>query len=94
MKAIMSSYMSTQSAEKLLQDMMRLYCAGWSSSVYPEMKKLSEVLTHLSDQQKLHILQQVYYSDWVTPLHQAAWRDHTEIISAHFLHLYSPQKTD
>ena len=91
MKAIMSSYMSTQSSEKLLQDMMRLYCAGWSSSVYPKMKKLSEVLTHLSDQQKLHILQQVYYSDWVTPLHQAAWRDHTEIISTLLTSLQSSE---
>ena len=79
MKAIMSTYVSTQSAaEKLLQDMMTQYSK--SSSVYPDMKKLREVLTQLSDQQKLHILQQKY-SVWGTPLHWAASRDHTEIIS-------------
>ena len=71
--------MSTQSAEKLLQDMMTQYC-DWPSSVYPDMKKLSEVLTLLSDQQKLHLLQQKY-SPWETPLHWAALRGHTEIIS-------------
>ena len=75
----MSTYLSTQSAEQLLQDMMRQYCDNWSS-VYPDMKKLREVLTQLSDQQKLHILQQKY-SVLGTPLHYAADRDHTEIIS-------------
>ena len=73
---IMSSYVSTQSAEKLLQDMMREYCRQY---VYPDMKKLREVLTLLSDQQKLHLLQQ-NYSGWRL-LHWAAYRDHTEIIS-------------
>ena len=73
---IMSSYVSTQSAEKLLQDMMREYCR---QCVYPDMKKLREVLTLLSDQQKLHILQQEY-PGW-KPLYNAAYRDDTEIIS-------------
>ena len=76
----MSTYLSTQSAEQLLQDMMRQYCKHWSSSVYPDMDKLREVLTLLSDQQKLHILQQKH-SVWRTPLEYAAWRDHTKIIS-------------
>ena len=75
----MSTYLSTQSAEQLLQDMMTQYCEDLPS-VYPDMKKLREVLTQLSDQQKLHILQQEYYG-WRTPLHCAASRDHTEIIS-------------
>ena len=71
--------MSTQSAEKLLQDMITQYCR-WTSSVSPDMKKLREVLTQLSDQQKLHILQQRYYG-WWTPLHWAAASGDTEIIS-------------
>ena len=71
---------TTQSAEeKLLQDMITQYCRWASKSVYPEMKKLREVLTQLTDQQKLHILQQKY-SLW-TPLHRAAMSDHTEIIN-------------
>ena len=74
----MSTYMSTQSADQRLQDMMTQYCR--SPSVYPDMKKLREVLTQLSDQQKLHLLQQEIYPLW-TPLHCAARRDHTEIIS-------------
>ena len=69
---------STQSAEKRLQDMMTQYCG--LLSVYPDMTKLREVLTQLSDQQKLHILQQEY-SGLHTPLYWAARRDHTEIIS-------------
>ena len=69
---------STQSAEQLLQDMMTQY-SRWTTSVYPDMKKLREVLTQLSDQQKLLILQEEY-SVW-TPLYCAASRDHTEIIS-------------
>ena len=73
----MSTYVSTQSAEKLLQYMMRQYCN--LPSVYPDMKKLSEVLIQLSDEQKLLILQQ-RNSVW-TPLEYAASRDHTEIIS-------------
>ena len=73
----MATYVSTQSADQTLQDMMTQYSK--SSSVYPDMKKLREVLTQLSDQQKLHILQQDY-SDW-TPLHYAAFSGHTEIIS-------------
>ena len=68
---------STQSAEQLLQHMMWQYC---EDGVYPDMNKLREVLTQLSDQQKLHILQQVF-SVCMTPLHRAADRDHTEIIS-------------
>ena len=81
----MSTDMSTQSTEKLLQDMMREYC--WPPSVYPDMKKLREVLTQLPDQQKLHILQQ--YSGWGTPLHCAASRGHTEIISTLLISLQS-----
>ena len=69
---------STQSAEQLLQDMMTLYSKN-IVHVYPDMKKLREVLTQLSDEEKLRILQQEY-SDW-TPLTYAAVRDHTEIIS-------------
>ena len=75
----MSTYVSTQSAEQILQDMMTQY-SDWSSSVYPDMKKLREVLTQLSDEQKLLILQQVY-SGWVTPLVCAAYRGHIEIFS-------------
>ena len=73
-------YLSTQSAEQLLQKMMTQYCNLWPSSVYPDMDKLRKVLTQLSDQQKLHILQQ-RYSVFGTPLDYAAVRDHTEIIS-------------
>ena len=76
----MSTYISTQSAEKLLQDMMRQYrYRDESSSVYPGMSKLREVLTLLSDQQKLHILQQRYFL--FRPLEWAAGGDDTEMIS-------------
>ena len=81
----MSTYVSTQSAENLLQDMMTRYCER-RPSVYPDMKKLSEVLTQLSDEQKLHILQQLYSA--LTPLHYAALRGHTEIISTLLIHIY------
>ena len=84
-KAIMSTYVSTQSAEKVLQDMMILYCE-LGSSVYPDMKKLIEVLSQLSDEQKLHILQQLYSA--LTPLHYAALRGHTEIISTLLIYIY------
>mgnify|MGYP001798726317 CR=1 FL=1 len=77
MKAIMSTYVSTQSAEQTLQDMMTQYCEQY---VYPDMKKLIEVLTQLSDEQKLHVLQQEYLVR-KAPLHNAALRGHTEIIS-------------
>ena len=78
--------MSTQSAEeKLLQDMMSQYCIR---DVYPDMKKLREVLTQLSDQQKLHVLQQKYSDLW-TPLHYAAASDDTEIISTLLISLQS-----
>ena len=70
---------STQSAEQLLQDMIRPYCE-LGSSEYPDMKKLREVLTQLSDDQKLHILQQEYLVCG-TPLRFAASRGHTEIIN-------------
>ena len=74
---------STQSAEQLLQHMMRQYCDY--PSVYPDKKKLREVLTQLSDQQKLDILQQKYsgkgYPFWRSALYCAAVRDDTEIIS-------------
>ena len=71
---------STQSAEQLLQHMMTQYCVLESSTVYPDMKKLRELLALLSDEQKLHILQQ-RYSVCGTPLRYAAGRDHKEIIS-------------
>ena len=71
---------STQSEELLLQYMMIQYCVLGSSSVLTDMKKLREILTLLSDQQKLHMLQQKY-SDWWRPLHYATLSDHTEIIS-------------
>ena len=87
-KSIMSSYVSTQSAEQLLQDMMRLYSDNLSS-VHPDMKKLRELLTQLSDEQKLHILQQIYSG--LTPLHYAALRGHTEIISALLTSLQSSE---
>ena len=86
MKAIMATYVSTQSADQTLQDMMTQYSK--SSSVYPDMKKLREVLTLLSDQQKLHILQREY-NGW-TPLQHAAFRDHTEIIITLLTSLQSP----
>ena len=66
------------SSKQILQYMMRQYCG--IPSVCPDMKKLREVLTLLSDQQKLHVLQQVYFV-WWTPLLWAASSDHTEIIS-------------
>ena len=59
---------------------MRQYCKWTSSSVYPDMKKLREVLTQLSDQQKLHTLQQKYSICWETPLYCAAGSDDKEII--------------
>ena len=68
--------MSTQSSEKLLQDMMRQYCEQY---VYPDVKMLREVRTQLSDEQKLHILQKEY-SGW-RPLHCAAASGDTQIIS-------------
>ena len=74
----MSTYVSTQSAEKLLQYMMTQYC-NWPS-VYPDMKKLREVLIQLSDEQKLHILHQKYSGSGI-PLDYAANRGHTEIVS-------------
>ena len=75
-----------QSARGRLQDMMTQYCGP--SPVYPDMKKLREVLTQLSDEQKLHILQQRYPRCW-TPLHWAAWRGHTKILSTLLLSLRS-----
>ena len=72
--------MSRRSAEKLLQGMMTQYTKHWPSSVYPDMKKLREVLTQLSDEQKLHILRQMYLG-LRTTLYFAAGRGHTEIIS-------------
>ena len=65
---------------------MTQYCNLYRpSSVYPDMKKLREVLTQLSDQQKLDILQQKYsgkgYPFWRSALYCAAVRDDTEIIS-------------
>ena len=74
-KAIMSTDSPTQSAEQLLQDTLTQYC-NWSE--YPDMRKLREVLTQLSDEQKLNIQQR--YSGLFTPLHCAAIRGHTEII--------------
>ena len=72
---------STQSAVQTLQKMMKQYCNLYRLlTVYPDMKKLREVLTQLSGQKKLHLLQQKY-SGWRTPLHRAAEKDHTEIIS-------------
>ena len=65
------------SSTQLLQDMIEQYS---KNIVYPDIKKLREVLTQLSDEQKLHILQQEY-SGLYTPLHCAASRGHTEIIS-------------
>ena len=65
------------SSTRLLHDMIRQYCSR--RSVYPDIKKLRVVLTLLSDQQKLYILQQEY-SGW-TVLECAAYRGHTEIIS-------------
>ena len=44
------------------------------------MKKLREVLIQLSDEQKLHILQQKYSGSGI-PLDYAANRGHTEIVS-------------
>ena len=63
----------------------RQYC---TVDVYPGMEKLREVLTQLSDEQKLHILQQRYPRCW-TPLHWAAWRGHTKILSTLLLSLRS-----
>ena len=74
----MSTYMSSQSTEQFLQDMMTLYC-DQSSPVYPDMDKLREVLTQLSDEQKLQLLQQRYLG--LRPLYFAAGRDHSEMIS-------------
>ena len=74
-------------AEQLLQDMMEQYCKPVSSSVYPDMKKLREVLTLLSDQQKLHILKPKLLHilkqkhPVLTPLRRAAAKNHTEIIN-------------
>ena len=65
------------SSTRLLQDMMRQY---WWPSVYPDVTKLREVLTQLSDQQKLHLLQQRYSPEWI-PLQQAALCDHAELIT-------------
>ena len=66
---------SALSEGQLLQRMMTQYCR---SSVYPDMKKLRDLLTQLSDEQKLDILRQKYL--W-TPLHWAAVSDDPEIIS-------------
>ena len=57
---------------------MTLYC-DQSSPMYPDMDKLREVLTQLSDEQKLQLLQQRYLG--LRPLYFAAIRDHMEIIS-------------
>ena len=85
----MSTYVSTQSsADQTLQYMMRQYCDLWSSPISPDMAKLREVLTQLSDEQKLHILQQRYPRCW-TPLHWAAWRGHSELLSTLLLSLRS-----
>ena len=58
--------------------MMTLYC-DQSSPVYPDMDKLREVLTQLSDEQKLQLLQKRYLG--LRPLYFAAGSDHSEMIS-------------
>ena len=65
--------------------MMRVLCMIGSTGPYE--RSLRDVLTLLSDQQKLHILQQKY-SDW-TPLECAAYWGHTEIIHTLLVSLQS-----
>ena len=77
---------STQSAEQLLQDMMTWY-DHIMSSVYPDMKKLREVLTQLSDQQILDIIQQRYSE--LSPVAYALLIDHTTALQ----HEYSVRRT-
>ena len=81
--------MLTQSEEQRLQYMMAQYC-DWQSSVYPDMNELREVLTLLSDQQKLHILDQ-NYSIGISPMYCAAQDNHREIISTLLTSLQSSE---
>ena len=69
------------SSSCILQDMMTQYCRDdWSSSACPDMEKWREILTVLTDRQKLQVLQQ-HYPVRRRPLQCAAIRGHTEIIS-------------
>ena len=51
--------MSAQSEEKLILDMMKKNC-DIISPVYPDVNEVKEVLTQLSDEQKLDILEQLH----------------------------------
>ena len=80
--------MSAQSEEKLILDMMKKYC-DIISPEYPDVNEVKEVLTQLSDEQKLDILEQLHLYTITTPLHCAAYRNHPGIITTLLMSLQS-----
>ena len=80
--------MSTQYEEKLILDTMKKYC-DIISPEYPDVNEVKEVLTQLSDEQKLDILEQLHLYTITTPLHCAAYRNHPGIITTLLMSLQS-----
>ena len=83
--------MSAQSEEKLILYMMKQY-SDIVSPVYPDVNEVKEVLTQLSDEQKLDILEQLHLYTITTPLHCAAYRNHPEIITTLLMSLQTENR--
>ena len=64
-------------AKEHLNYMLREYC----DYELPAIEELRDVLSRLSNQQKIDILQTKYSHDVFTPLYCAGWWGHTEILS-------------
>ena len=62
-----------------LKDMMREYVRR--SEYHPDMEKLRELLSKVTDEQKLNILQQTKSERHSTALHEAAYRGDAEMIT-------------
>jgi hypothetical protein len=71
--------MSSESAKQRLEDMMRKYCESMGNKL-PEIEELRDVLSQLSNQQRIDILQKKYPL-WYTPLNCASYGSGAEILS-------------
>ena len=72
-----------------LKGMMRDYV---KESEYQDMEELRELLSKVTDEQKLEILQQTKNERDRTALHEAAWRDDAEMITTILSSLQSPDR--
>ena len=73
-------------------DMEELYV--WRYECHPDIEKLRELLTKVTDEQKLNILQQTK-NEWdMTALHEAADRDDAEMITTILSSLQSSDRLD